>query len=96
MSRYIRTKEKDMKKTVKIEMTEEQNLWLLKFLNHEWNEEVEYQWRNRESDTSYLEDMLNVYEACLGKTNSFFIALSFENDIKNKKVDIRKLKESNE
>lgn len=80
---------------VKIELTEEQQTWLLRFLNREWNEEVEYQWRNQESDTDYLEDMLNVYEALLGKTDSIFIAMAHAEDIEEKEKEIRELKESN-
>ena len=80
---------------VKIELTEEQQTWLLRFLNREWDEEVEYQYRNQESDTDYLQDMLDVYEAVLGKTDSFFIAMSIADDIEEKKKQIADLKASN-
>lgn len=84
-----------MDKKVKIELTEEQQLWLLKFLNREFDEEVEYQWHNQESDTTYLEDLADVYEALLGKTDCVFIAMSYEEDMKQKWQEIQKLKESN-
>lgn len=84
-----------MDRKIKIELTEEQQTWLLRFLNREWDEEVEYQWQNRESDTTYLEEMLDVYKACLGKVNNFIEAFVMEDDINSKKEDIRKLKESN-
>lgn len=84
-----------MEKKIKIELTEDQQRWLLQFLNREWNEEVEYQWRNQESETDYLEDMLDVYEALLGKTDSWIIAYSINEDIEGKKKQIRELKESN-
>ena len=78
---------------VKIELTEEQQTWLLRFLNREWDEEVNYQSSNGEVDTTYLEDMLDVYEALLGKTNSIFIAMANQNDIEEKKKEIKELKE---
>lgn len=80
---------------MKITLTEDQQRWLLQFLNREWNEEVEYQWRNQESDTDYLKDMLSVYEAILGKTNNWIIAYSFNEDIEGKKKQIKELEESN-
>ena len=80
---------------IKIELTEEQQTWLLRFLNREWDSEVEYQYQNRESDTSYLEGMLDVYEALLGKTDSVFIAIANYHDIEDKKKEIKELKDSN-
>lgn len=80
---------------IKIELTEEQQRWILQFLNREWNEEIEYQWRNQDSDTEYLEDMLDVYEALLGKTNCVFIAMANKEDIEEKQKQIKELKESN-
>ena len=77
---------------VKIELTEEQQSWLLKFLNREWDEEVNYQLSGGGRDTAYLEDMLDVYEAILGKTNSIFIAIANDNDIENKKKEINEIK----
>lgn len=80
---------------IKIELTEEQQTWLLRFLNREWDEEVEYQWRNQESEIDYLQDMLDVYEAILGKTNSWIQAYAIADDIESKKKQIKELKESN-
>ncbi len=77
----------------KIELTEEQQTWLLRFLNREWDAEVEYQWQNNH-DTSYLEDMLDVYDALLGKTNCVFIAMAHVEDIDEKRKQIQELKES--
>ena len=81
--------------SVKIVLTEEQQTWLLKFLNREWDEEVEYQWRNQQSDTSYLKDMLDVYRALLGLTNSFITAMVNADDIEEKQKQINALEESN-
>lgn len=84
-----------MSRKIKIELTEEQQTWLLRFLNREWDEEVEYQWRNRESDTTYLEEMLDVYKACYGKIYNMIEAFVLDDDIEDKVRDITKLKESN-
>ena len=82
-------------KKIRIELTEEQQYWLLRFLNREWDEEVEYQWRNQESDVEYLRDMLNVYEALLGKVNNFIEAIDNQEDIEEKKKQIENLEENN-
>ena len=84
-----------MKDNVKIEMTKDQQTWLLRFMNCEWDAEYEYQYQNRESDTQYLEDMLDVYEAVLGKTNNIFEAISISYDIESKKNQLEELKRSN-
>ena len=84
-----------MSHKIKIELTEEQQTWLLRFLNKEWNDEVEYQWQNRESDTTYLEDMLDVYTALLGKPDGFIHAYCIKDDIESKLKEINELKESN-
>lgn len=78
---------------IKIELTEEQQTWLLKFMNREWDEELNYQASNGEPDTTYLEDMLDVYEALLGKTNSIITALVNADDIEEKQKEIKELKE---
>lgn len=83
-----------MKDNVKIEMTRDQQTWLLRFMNYEWDAEYEYQYQNRESDTQYLEDMLDVYEAVLGKTNNIFEAISISYDIESKKNQLEELKRS--
>ena len=80
---------------IKIELTEEQQTWLLRFLNREWDAEVEYQWNNQESDTTYLKDILDVYEALLGKTDCIFIAMAHAEDIEEKQKDIKELEDSN-
>lgn len=77
----------------KIELTEEQQTWLLRFLNREWDAEVEYQWQNNQ-DTSYLEEMLDVYDALLGKAINVFIAIANTEDIDEKRKQIQELKES--
>ena len=81
--------------SIKIVLTKAQQTWLLKFLNREWDEEVEYQWRNQQSDTSYLKDMLDVYRALLGLTNSFITAMVNADDIESKQKQIDALEESN-
>lgn len=83
-----------MKDKVKIEMTEDQQTWLLRFMNYEWDAEVEYQYQNREPDTTYLEDMLDVYDALLGKTDSIFVAMANVHDIESKKKQLEELKRS--
>lgn len=85
-----------MSRKIKIELTEEQQTWLLRFLNYEWDAEVEYQWRNRKSDTTYLEEMLDVYKACCGKAYNIIEAFVLADDIEDKVKDITKLKESND
>ena len=83
-----------MKDNVKIEMTRDQQTWLLRFMNYEWDAEYEYQYQNRESDTQYLEDMLDVYEAVLGKTNNIFEAISISYDVESKKKQLEELRRS--
>lgn len=78
---------------IKIELTEEQQTWLLKFMNREWDEELNYQASNGEPDTTYLENMLDVYDALLGKTNSVFTAIANVYDIEEKQKEIKELKE---
>ena len=84
-----------MRNKIRIELTEEQQTWLLRFLNREWDEEVEYQWRNQESDTEYLKDMLDVYKAVSGKTDNFFLAIAIADDIEMKEKQIKELEDSN-
>ena len=62
-------------------------------MNREWDEELNYQASNGEPDTTYLEDMLDVYEALLGKTNSIITALVNAGDIEEKQKEIKDLKE---
>ena len=83
-----------MKNKVKIEMTKDQQTWLLRFMNYEWDAECEYQYQNREADTQYLEDMLDVYEAVLGKADNIFEAISIEYDIESKKKQLEELRRS--
>lgn len=80
-------------KKIKIELTEEQQTWLLRFFNTEWNAEVQYQWTNQDSDTTYLEDMLEVYIALLGKPESFIHGYCIKDDVESKLKDINELKE---
>ena len=80
---------------MKITLTDEQQTWLLRLLNREWDEEVEYQWRNQESETEYLKDMLDVYEAILGKADDWIHAYIIKEDIEEKQKQIKELEESN-
>ena len=79
---------------IKIELTEEQQTWLLKFFNSEWNAEVDYQWTNNH-DTTYLEDMLEVYTALLGEPRHWIDAYVKKEDIESKLKEIKELKEAN-
>lgn len=81
-----------MERKVKITMTEEQQLWLLRFLNREWDEEVEYAWNN-DQDTSYLKDLLEVYEAVCGKAESYIEAMVIAQDIESKQKQIKELED---
>ena len=81
-------------RNIKIEMTEEQQTWLLRLINREWDAELDYQYQNRNSDTEYLEEMLDVYEALLGKTNSIFTAMANQFDIEDKLKELKELKEN--
>lgn len=56
---------------VKIEMTEEQQKWLLQRLKIDWDEEINYQASNGEADTEYLENLYECYIAILGKPKGF-------------------------
>lgn len=78
----------------KIILTEEQQTWLLKFLNREWDAEAEYQALNNEPDTTYLEDMLDVYIALLGKPDGFIQAYCIKDDVENKLKDLEELKQN--
>ena len=81
-----------MERKVKITMTEEQQLWLLRFLNREWDEEIEYAWNN-DQDTSYLKDLLEVYEAVCGKAESYIEAMVIAQDIESKQKQIKELED---
>ena len=52
---------------IKIEMTKEQQDWLLRRLKLDWDEEINYQYSNGEPDTEYLENLLDCYIAILGE-----------------------------
>ena len=82
-----------MNKKIRIELTEEQQARLLKLLNYEWDAEIEHQSRNNIPDTSYLEDMLEVYKSCLGKASNLIEAFVLSDDIDAKIEEINKLKE---
>lgn len=81
--------------SIKIELTEEQQLWLLRRLNVEWDEELNYQWSNVEHDTTYMEELLEVYTAILGKPRHWIDAYSKKDEIESKLKELQELKEAN-
>ena len=80
---------------IKIEMTEEQQLWLLKRLKIDWDEEINYQKSNSEIDTDYLENLYSCYIALLGKPRNKGL-LGFIDACANKEIAEEMLKEINE
>lgn len=77
---------------IKIMLTEEQHTWLLRFLNREWDEELNYQASNGDVDTQYLEDMLDVYTAVLGKPDGWIQAYCHKDDLEGKLKELEELK----
>lgn len=71
-----------MKDIVKIEMTKEQQEWLLRRLKIDWDEEINYQYSNGDTDTEYLEQLYDCYIALLGKPKGF-IDVVVNNEIAN-------------
>lgn len=81
-------------KKIKIEMTEEQQLWLLRRLKVDWDEEINYQMSNGDCDTEYLESLYECYVALLGKPQGY-IDLVVNNEIAQSMLkEINDLKES--
>lgn len=81
------------KDIIKIEMTKEQQLWLLQRLKVDWDEEINYQGSNGECDTEYLERLYECYVAILGKPQGI-IDLVVNNEIQeNMLQEIKDLKE---
>ena len=80
---------------VRITMTDHQQKWLLDRLQLDWDEEVRYQEQCGETDTSYLEELLDCYEAISGKADNFIGALVIADDIDYKKKEIERLKNLN-
>ena len=79
---------------IKIEMTQEQQLWLLRRLKVDWDEEINYQMSNGDCDTEYLESLYECYVALLGKPQGI-IDLVVNNEIaQNMLKEINDLKES--
>ena len=76
-------------------MTKEQQLWLLRRLKVDWDEEINYQMSNGECDTEYLENLYLCYIALLGKPNGkgFF---GYIEAYANKEIAESMLKEINE
>ena len=84
------------KDIIKIEMTKDQQLWLLRRLKVDWEEEVNYQMSNSAIDTDYLENLFQCYVALLGKPQGM-IDLLVNNEIaRNMKEEIDNLKEGEE
>ena len=78
--------------THKVTLTDEQYYWLLRRLNLDWDEEVNYQLSNSDTDTEYLEQLYSVYEAILGKANNFLEALSIADDLEEKKAELDEIR----
>ena len=88
------------KDIIKIEMTKEQQEWLLKRLKIDWDEEINYQDSSMEIDTEYLESLYECYIACLGKPRKdgflHYIDVRVNQEIaKNMRKEIDDLKERN-
>jgi len=83
-----------MESKIKIEMTKEQQEWLLRRLKVDWDEEINYQYSNGVADTEYLEQLYQCYIALLGKPQGI-IDLVVNNEIaKGMRKDIDDLKQS--
>ena len=80
---------------VKIEMTEEQQNWLLQRMREDWNQEIEYQDTNQELDLEYLEALKECFIACLGKPRFALEAMANEEIAKGLEEDLEDLKERN-
>ena len=80
-------------KMISIKMTEEQQLWLLRRMKIDWDEEVNYQKSNEDSDTSYLEELKACYVAILGKPKHTIEAMANEEIVKSLEQDIEDVKE---
>jgi len=78
-------------KKVKIELTEDQQDWLLRRLKLDWDEEINYQYDNEVDDT-YLEDLYGCYIALLGKPKGFIDALVNNEIVRDMRQDIEDLK----
>ena len=82
-----------MKDIIKIEMTKEQQLWLLRRMKLDWDEEINYQKSNSAIDTEYLENLYECYVALLGKPKGI-IDLLVNNEIaRDMEKELQELKE---
>lgn len=77
---------------IKIVMSEEQQEWLLKRLKIDWDEEVNYQMSNGDSDTEYLEKLKECYVAILSEPRNGIQALAYKQIIENMDKDIEEVK----
>lgn len=77
---------------IKIVMTVEQQEWLLKRLKIDWDEEVNYQMSNGDSDTEYLEKLKECYIAILGEPQNGIQALAYNQIIESMNKDIEEVK----
>lgn len=77
---------------IKITLTEEQQLWLLRRMRIDWDEEINYQASNGEADTEYLEMMLECYIALLGKPRGIIDAVVNKEIIEGMLNEINELK----
>ena len=84
------------KDIIKIEMTKDQQLWLLRRLNVDWDEEVNYQMSNGAVDTDYLENLFQCYVALLGKPQGMIDWLVNNEIARNMKEEIDNLKKGEE
>lgn len=80
---------------VKIELTKDQQDWLLRRLKLDWDEEINYQYGNEVDDT-YLEDLYGCYIALLGEPKGLIDALVNNEIARNMRQDIEELKEFKE
>ena len=80
---------------IKIEMTEEQQLWLLRRLKVDWDEEINYQMSNSAIDTDYLENLCDCYVALLGQPKGFIDIVVNEEIARTMRQEIDDLKGTN-
>lgn len=81
-----------MKQMINIELSEEQQRWLLRRLRIDWDEEVNYQLSNGDPDTDYLEHLKECYLAVCGKPQSMIDVVVNREIERNLDEDLEKVR----